>query len=150
MAYRFTLVPSELFSEESAREILSEVVHLEEGEPLSFQGIPSLGLVMVYAGGSRPPLYDMMMSLCKIREYNKIMVGIAEGMVNIVIAQGERLLFCNAFKAADFTTAEYYLFSALRKFQINPEVSTVYFTTEISAGQRSSLYNYFKGAEVLR
>lgn len=150
MTPKFTLVPSELFSEDSAREILSEVVLLEKGEPLSFLGLKAYDAVLVYAGESRPAVYDMIMSLFKLRDYNKILAAVTDGYLYLVIAQGEKLVYCNSFKAADFTTAEYYIFMVLKQLQINPEVSTLTFMSEIPQGRLAELYHYFKAAEVLQ
>lgn len=150
MTPKFTLVPSELFSEDSAREILSEVVLLEKGEPLSFLEIKAYNAVLVYAGATRPAVYDMIMSLFKLRDYNKILASFSDGCLHLVIAQGDRLVFCNSFVAGDFTTAEYYVFMVLKQLQINPEVSTLTFMSEIPEGRLSELYHYFKSAEVLQ
>lgn len=151
MTEKFTLVPSELFSEETARETLSEVVLLEEGEPLSFLDVPFCQSVLVYAGQRRPAVYDMLMSLCKIRHHNKIMASISDDVLSLVVAQGDRLQFCNCFKAGDFTTALYYIFMVLKKLQINPEISTLYFTSgNVGQEQLTSLFRYFKSAEILQ
>lgn len=150
MAPRFTLVPSELFSEDSAREILSEVVLLEKGEPLSFLEIKAYDAVLVYAGKTRPLVYDMIMSLFKLRDYNKILAAVEDGYLYLVIAQGSGLKFCNSFKADDFTTAEYYIFMVLKQLQINPEASTLTFMSEIPRDRTAELYHYFKSAEVLQ
>lgn len=150
MTPKFTLVPSELFSETGAREILSEVVPLEEGEPLSFAAIPSQDAVLVYSGTSRPVVYDMLLSLCKIGEYNKILACVADGWLYVTVARGAGLDFCNCFKVDDFVTVEYYILMVLRKLQINPEISTIYFMSPLSEEQTVSLYSYFKNAEVLQ
>lgn len=150
MTEKFTLVPSEFFSEETARETLSEVVLLEEGEPLSFLDVPSCQAVLVYAG-RRPAVYDMLMSLCKIRHHNKIIASVSDDVLSLVVAQGDRLQFCNCFKAGDFTTALYYIFMVLKKLQINPEISTLYFTScNVSQERLTSLFRYFKSAEILQ
>ena len=46
--------------------------------------------------------------------------------------------------STDFTTAEYYIFLAVKSLQINPEVSTICWLTELEPGQEMSLYRYFK------
>lgn len=150
MTEKFTLVPSEFFSEETARETLSEVVLLEEGEPLSFLDVPSCQAVLVYAG-RRPAVYDMLMSLCKIRHHNKIIASVSDDVLSLVVAQGDRLQFCNCFKAGDFTTALYYIFMVLKKLQINPEISTLYFAScNVSQERLTALFRYFKSAEILQ
>lgn len=151
MTPKFTLVPSEVFSEETAREILSEVVRLEEGEPLSFIGIPAFDAFLVYAGKDRPVVYDMLMSLCKIRPYNKLIASVDDGVLSFVVSQGDRVVFCNSFKTPDFTTVQYYIFMVLKKLQINPEISTLYFfRNSVTPEQTLSLFRYFKSAEVLQ
>jgi len=147
--HKFTLVPSELFSESSSREILSEVVPLTQEEPLSFIDIPSVQSTLVYSG-ERPVLYDMLMSLFKIRSYNKILASIDAGVLSLVIAEGDSLVLCNEFEAPDFTTAEYFIFLALKNFQINPELSSIYFLSELKGEDKLSLCNYFKSAEQLQ
>lgn len=150
MKSKFTLVPSEFFTPEGAGDILSEVVSLEEGEPLSFLEIPSAGAYLVYAGAKRPVVYDMLMSLFKIGEHNKIIACHRDGELFLVIAQGGELRLCNVFQAADFTTAQYYLFLTMKSLQLNPQLSTVYFMDALSKEQSISMYNYFKAVEVLR
>lgn len=150
MIPKFTLVPSEFFSEESARDILSKVVLLENGEPLSFLELPAYSATLIYASDQRPVVYDMAMSLCKIRDYNKIVIDHSDNCVSIVIAEGDNIVFCNAFQAVDFTTAEYFLFMVLKKLQINPEISSVYSMNTLTDAQIISLCTYFKNAEVLQ
>lgn len=145
----FTLVPSSLFSESAARQILSEVVPLEEAEPLSFVPLPSFDAVLVYSG-PRPRAYDMLLSLCKIRDYNKILASLDDGILSLVVAFGEEVAFCNSFPAADFVTAEYYIFCVMRKLQLNPEQSSIFFASPLSLEERLSLGAYFRSAEQLQ
>ena len=56
-------------------------------------------------------------------------------------------MLANIFKAPDFTTAEYFIFNAMKKLQLNPEVSTICFRTPISPEEEISLYRYFKAVE---
>lgn len=149
MNFKFTLVPADCFSEDSARELLGQVVSLQDGEPLSFLEVPQQDAVLVYAGAERPLVYDLILSLYKARGYNKILFSWTEGSLSLVVAQGERLIFCNCFRAADFTTAEYYIFMTLRSLQINPEISSIWSAGPIPQEGKMSLYNYFKSVEEL-
>ena len=81
-------------------------------------------------------------------DYNKIIASYADNHLHLAIAQGKSLQIANTFKAPDFTTAEYFIFSALKKLQLNPEISTITFRTPISNEQEMSLYRYFKAVEV--
>lgn len=129
---------------------MSEVVPLEEGEPLSFAPIPFHNAVLVYTGTSRPVVYDMIMSLCKIGLYNKIMASVSDGWLYVTVARGDSLDFCNCFKVADFVTAEYYILMVLKKLQVNPEISTIYFMSPLEEEQTVALLSYFRNAEVLQ
>ena len=147
MNCRFTLVPSEFFSGDSARELLGKVVSLKDGEPLSFLDVPQQNAVLIYAGDERPVVYDMLMSQHKMRGYNKILFCWKEGSLALTVSQGERLMLCNCFRAPDFDTAQYYIFMVLRSLQINPEVSSIWSFGELFPDGRMSLYNYFKTVE---
>ncbi len=46
-------------------------------------------------------------------------------------------------------TAQYFLFAALRQFQINPEVSTVYFFGEADEAVKGDLFRHFASVEAL-
>ena len=67
----------------------------------------------------------------------------------LVISQGKTLLLCNTYHAPDFTTAEYFLFMAMKKLQLNIEMSSVYFRTPLTEEQELSLYRYFMNVEHL-
>ena len=72
-----------------------------------------------------------------------------DGYLYLVAAQGKSLLLCNSFQAPDFISAEYFIFLALKKLQLNPEVTTICFRTPLTEDQEMSLYRYFKSVEQL-
>lgn len=151
---KVALVPSAFFDAASAREILSRTVLLDEDEEVGYISLPEFSAQLVYSFSTQAPepaegpeLYSVLKSLSGIEEYNKIVASYGEGVLSLAIAQGENLLLANVYEAADFTTAEYFLFMAVRKLQLNPEVSTVHFLTPLSAEEEMSLYRYFKSVE---
>lgn len=166
-----TLVPSQFYSHEDRRRQLSEVVRLSDSDSVDSVEVPELGAVMVYSnnvgetlskvisetvlttdGRKTKPLpehYYMLKSLSKITEYNKILASYMDGRLYLVIAQGNSLILCNSFVAPDFTTAEYFIFLAMKKLQLNPEVSTICFRTPLDPDQEMSLYRYFKSVELI-
>ena len=89
----------------------------------------------------------MLKDLQGITEYNKVMASFRDESLYLVIAQGKSLLFCNTFKAPDFTTAQYFIFLAMKKLQLNPEMSSIYFRTPLDQDQEMSLYRYFRNVE---
>ena len=168
---KVALVPEPFFNPSKAREALEEVVALAPGDSVEYVPVPSLASVLVYSntiGESLskvlsntvlptsgepvkvlPEMYYLLMELDSITEYNKIVASWADGWLHLVIAQGKSLSLCNTFEASDFTTAEYFIFLAMKRLQLNPEVSTVCFRTPLSPEAEMSLYRYFKSVSRL-
>ena len=166
-----TLVPKQFYSPETAQKLLSEVVSLSGDETVECVELPEFNAVLVYsnmigetltrvisetvlcADGSKarplPVAYYMLKSLAGITDYNKILAAYMDGVLYLVLAQGSTLLLCNSFKAPDFTTAQYFIFLALKKLQLNPEMSTITFMTRLDYEQEMSLYRYFRSVECI-
>ena len=144
-----TLVPTRFFDEKDPRCILSEIFPLEQTEKVSYIPVPQFDAVLVYAGEPVPVIYDMLGTLERCSEYNRILVSYSDEIVHIVIAQDSKLLLANSYPAVDFTTAEYFIFFAMKSLQLNPEISTITMMTPISAEEEMSLYRYFKSVEQL-
>ena len=146
-----TLVPSRIFEEGDARCILGELYPLADSEAVSFLEVPRYEAVLLYStpDGQPPVLYELINGLDTCPEYNKILVHYGDGILNLAIAQGERLLLANSYPAPDFTTAQYYLFRAVKSLQLNPEVSTVTVKSPLTSEEEMSLYRYFKSVDRL-
>ena len=164
-----SLVPSQFYSSEIAHKLLSEVVSLKEGEHVESVDVPEYNAVLVYSNnigetltrvvsetvlftdGSKarplPIMYYMLKSLTSLSDYNKILAAYMDGVLYLALAQGGTLLLCNSFKAPDFTTAQYFIFLALKRLQLNPEMSTITFMTPLDYEQEMSLYRYFRSVE---
>ncbi len=149
--FKYTLVPEGYFSQETAANLLKKVVILEETDSVKSMELPCYKAVLVYAGadGDAHTLSGMLEAAAALDRYNKVVVHMGEGRVDIVVAAGEKLLLCNSFPAADPVTAQYYLFAALRQFQINPEVTTVHFYGDADESVKGDLFRHFASVEVL-
>ena len=165
------LVPSQFYSHEDRRRSLSSVVRLADADQVDSVELPEFGAVLVFSnsvgetlskvlsesvltidGSKASPLpehFYMLKSLSRLSEYNKIIASYMDGRLYLVIAQGSSLMLCNSFVAPDFTTAEYFIFLAMKKLQLNPEVSTICFRTPLDMDQEMSLYRYFKSVELI-
>ena len=163
---KVSLVPEMFFAPDQARKALSEVVSLEEADKVEWIPVPAFSSVLVFSNSigeslSRvlsqtvlpasgepvrvlPELYYQLSMLEALPEYNKIIASWMDGWLHLTIAQGKTLRLANVFAAPDFTTAEYFLFLAMKRLQLNPEVSTVCFHTPLDADAEMSLYRYFK------
>jgi len=164
-----TLVPANFHRPELSAEILSDVTRLPEGAVVKYVPVPEHAAVMVYSnnvggtlhrvisesvmtlGGEKssplPELYYMLKELSNIGDYNRIVASYMDGVLYLVISQGRTLLLCNSYEAPDFTTAEYFIFMAMKKLQLNVEMSSIYFRTPLSEEQEMSLYRYFMNVE---
>ena len=149
------LVPSAFFDAASAREILSRTVLLDKDEKIEYISLPEFSAELVYSlsvdidssEDTIPELYYVLKAISGVAEHNKIVASYRDGVLSLAIAQGSDLLLANVFEAADFTTAEYFIFMAVRKLQLNPEVSTIHFLTPLSPEEEMSLYRYFRSVE---
>ena len=148
---KVALVPSAFFDPASAREVLSRTVELDQEDKVEYISLPEFSAELVYSLSDEdyPEMYYLLKKLSEIPEYNKILASYGDGVLTLVISQGDNLLLANTFQAADFTTAEYFLFMAVKKLQLNPEVSTVSFMTPLSGEEEMSRYRYFKAVESL-
>ena len=148
---KYTLIPELFFSESAAEELLSQVVVLEKGDTVKSLELPCYKAVLLYAGDDADAhrLSDMLSAAAALDRYNKVVVHQGETYVDIVIAAGDRLLLCNSYPASDPVTAQYFLFAALRQFQINPEVTTVHFFGEADEKVKGDLFRHFASVEVL-
>ncbi len=164
-----SLVPTQFFSPEVAKKLLSEVVSLKDDEVVESVPVPEYNAVLVYSNnigetltrvvsetvlctdGSKahplPVMYHMLKALPGLPDYNKILAAYMDGVLYLALAQGATLLLCNSFKAPDFTTAQYFIFLALKRLQLNPEMSTITFMTSLDYEQEMSLYRYFRSVE---
>ena len=148
---KYTLIPEGYFSPEKARDLLSQVVILEKSESVKSLELPCYKAVLLYAGDPADARCkaDMLTTAAALSCYNKIVVHLGDGVVDIVLAAGDKLLLCNSFPAADPVTAQYFLFAALKQFQINPELSTVHFYGEADESVKGDLFRHFASVEVI-
>jgi hypothetical protein len=166
-----TLVPAQFYNPAGARSALADVAWISESDPVDAVEVPEFGAVMIYSNaigetlskvmsetvlrtdGSKslplPELYFMLRQMPSLTDYNKILASYMDGYLYLTIAQGKTLLLCNSFQAPDFATAQYFIFHALKKLQLNPEVTTICFRTPLTEDQEMSLYRYFKSVESL-
>ena len=152
--HKFSLIPGQFYCADRALEQLSEVVELDEADTVRVMGVPEFASVLLYSprdvrSDDIPITAFMLKHLLKLEAYNKILAGYKDGWLHLCIAQGRSLQLCNVFKAQDFTTAEYYIFLAMKKLQLNPEMSSITFITPLNEDEMMSLYRYFNNVDVL-
>ena len=156
LTHKCTLVPKHFFNPSAAEDALREVVKLDGNDNVKYVDVPQYDAVLVYSdfdyisGGhseALPEMFYILRDLQKCKEYNKILATLRDGYLYLAIAQGNSLMLSNVYKAQDFTTAEYFLFLAMKSLQLNPEVSTVYWRMPVGPEDELSLYRYFKAVD---
>lgn len=144
------VVPQEFFEEGRAKECLNEFFRVDPHEKIFH--ITQGDRVLIYVANEkndRPELYNLLEAASHIDEANKIVASYKEGVLFLVIFSGQDLLLCNSFKAVDFPTAEYFIFLAMNRLQLNTAVSSIYFRTPLTSQEAISLMAYFKKVESL-
>ena len=58
-------------------------------------------------------------------------------------------MLSNTYRAGDFVSVMYFVLLALKSLQLNPEMSTICFMSELSSDDKILLYHYFKSVSVL-
>ena len=149
--FKYTLVPEGFFSPEKAADLLGRAVILEKNDSVKSLELPCYKAVLLYAGdeAAARALAETITAASTLAVYNKVVVHLEGGVADLVLAAGDRLLLCNSFPAPDGVTAQYFLFAALRQFQINPEVTTVHFYGEADESLKGDLFRHFASVEVL-
>jgi len=150
-----TLVPAGFFDPDKAFDILAAVAEIDRNAKVAHIEIPQYNAVLVYCNDdisgreTKPEMFFVLDRLLDCTEYNKILCSWRDGQLNLAIAQGRTLLLANTYDAADFTTAQYYIFLAVKSLQLNPEVSVLSWLSDIPEDGKMSLYRYFKDVTVL-
>lgn len=91
-----------------------------------------------------PLVLHLLDLLTDLKEYTKVVAGLSHGSLHIVVAAREKLLLCNSFMAQDNVTAEYYIFAALKQFQINPEAVNLRLYGKVPDEMVLDLRRYFQ------
>ncbi len=147
----FTLVPVNFFDPAAAREVLSDVAQLKSTDEVKYEQVPQYGAVLIYVSGGPgeglPEIFYLLRDLPSCKEYNKLLCSWQDGILSMAVAQGKSLLLANCYEAPDFTTAQYYIYSALKSLQLNPEVTTIHFKHTLPEEYQLSLYRYFKSVD---
>ena len=166
---KVTLVPEQFHEDSISGASLRNVAELAAGDDVLSVPVPEFAAVLVYSNtigetlsravsetvldkeGNKsrplPEMYYMLKAVSGLPDYNKILASYMDGVLYLVVAQGRSLLLCNSFHAPDFTTAQYFIFLAMKNLQLNPEVSTITFCTPLSEEDEMSLYRYFKNVD---
>ena len=162
--WKYTLVPASLYDKEKVRSYLESVRDLSRDDRVLTLEMPSHKAVMVYAVPYH--IYNGIASLCRnvrfyptayvlidriasVQDNNRLLVSFTDGMLHIVAAERDRLLFANSFPAADMATAGYFIFSVTKEVLFNPEHTFLHILGKADERAEKELGNYFAGVRHL-
>ena len=111
--------------------------------------MPQYDAYFIYSGDRMPELYRVLDRLGTLPEYNKILCHWDGETLSLGIGQGKSLLLSNTYRVGDFVSVMYFVLLALKSLQLNPEMSTICFMSELSSDDKILLYHYFKSVSVL-
>lgn len=162
--WKYTLVPIHLLSRDNVRPYLTAVREIAQDDVTLALDMPSRKAVMVYAVPGL--LYKGMKALCRnVKFYpmsyvlidrissvtgnNRLLVSFTDGMLHVVAAEQDRLLFANSFPAADLATAEYFIFSVTKEVLFNPEHTVLNIYGNVEENVKTGLGKYFASVKII-
>ena len=80
---------------------------------------------------------------------NRLLVSFTDGMLHVVAAEQDRLLFANSFPAADLATAEYFIFSVTKEVLFNPEHTVLNIYGNVEENVKTGLGKYFASVKII-
>lgn len=162
--WKYTLVPQSHYARENSRGYLEAVRDVYPEDKVLTLDLPSRKAVMVFAipenicdaltGLCRnirfyPTAYLLIDRVSSVEDNNRLLVSFTEGMLHIVAAERDKLMFANSFPAADLATAEYFIFSVVKEVMFNPEHTILYIYGKVAGNVGNELRRYFAGVSFL-
>lgn len=153
----FTLVPTELYSLQTAREALVGQFSLDNSVDVSAVPFEKEGLMVVYPTNAEgeectvvPFAVRLIEEAASLQEHNKVVFHYCteKRLSHTIIYIGEDLKLANSFKADSFESALYFLFLAIKGLQMNPRQCIVRVCCAITKEQETIFSRFFKGFQV--
>ncbi|MFA7115705.1 MAG: DUF3822 family protein [Bacteroidales bacterium] len=163
---KYCIVPADYYSPDKVYDTLNLLHPIKEDEQVLSLSLPETKAYLIYAIPSAtmvditkiyenaeyyPIVYFLLDRIPFITENNKMIVHFARDYVHIVAAERDKLLLANSYPTANYVTALYYIFMAMKELMFNPgftklQVSGLPEKTEESGiTERKLLRKYFAG-----
>ncbi len=161
--HRYTLVPTSLFKPEQAIEVLNQLFDVAYLDEVNYTTVQPLDATFIYALPApvnamvakyqhKAKFYVSVIPLLRFimeqKEYSRALMHYTPTHVNLILMQGERLLLCNAYAIDRFKTAMYFLFFALKQWQLNPKSLSLYITGPLKPLHMKQLCTFFSSVTV--
>ena len=154
----FTLVPSLVFSPDTAASLLKAVCPIGDLDEVSHYALGFNDMVCIYSvpqylsqsfikHHKHTQFYSIAVPILqKIRHldgHSRALFFYWDQHLYLALAEADQILLCNAYKAAHFETALYYLFSALHQWQLNPMSLRLHISGQLQSAHTNLLCQYF-------
>ncbi len=131
---------------------LNEIFNIAQNESIGNLELEQYNAVLYFAAeesDATPLIYHLLQQLQQTKEHNKLCVSYNKkvGIVYVAAAQGDKLLLANSYKAADFTTALYFIMLATQQVMFNPHLTQVNVYGNIEPEDEALLNTYYKGIQ---
>ncbi|NLA15731.1 MAG: DUF3822 family protein [Bacteroidales bacterium] len=160
---RHTLIPSSLFKPQRAIEVLEQLFDVAYLDEVNYATINPLEATCIYALPApvnamvakhqhKARFYVTVIPLLRFimeqREYSRALMRYSSTHADLILMQGERLLLCNSYATDRFKTALYFLFFALKQWQLNPKSLNLYITGSFTPAHMKQLCTFFPSVTV--
>jgi hypothetical protein len=162
---KYSLIPASLHEPGNDLKELSALHKLDDLDEINIAEVKRESMKILFAVNSTflnvikkyqphfsifPTVYPFVKYLPHFSEHNKILFHYIKGAVNIVAAEGNRVIFCNTFPVVHFNSALYFLLLALKETQFNSELTTVYVGGNIKDLEIFDISKYFSSVKYFR
>lgn len=146
---KFTLVPQHMDSPEFIKKLFGSC----PDENIGHIDIAQYGAVLYFVKEDKealPIIYFLLQQLREIKEYNKVAVNFCKQkqIVFIAAAEGQKLMLVNSYKAADFTTAIYFIMLVTQQMMFNPLLTELHFYSTMDQQEKELINRYFKDCKL--
>ncbi|MDR2584879.1 MAG: DUF3822 family protein [Prevotellaceae bacterium] len=160
----FTLIPSSSFVPDKAAYILQSMHSINDLDEVYFYPLPQFDAICIYSvpNSITAPLVKnqptirffsiaplLIQAATPLFGHTRVLFHYQYQTLYLTLMRDKELLLCNAYQAPEFTNALYFLFFALRQWQLNPESLRLYINGQISKQNRQLLHNYFPLISIL-
>ncbi len=155
---KHTLVPSGLFRSTQAAALLKELFVLDDLDEVNYTELPQIGATCIYAIPA--PISAMIFKyqrkavflahviplfhfLASQKDFSRALLYYTPSFIHLILMQGDKLLLCNAYSIDRFTSALYYVFFALKQWQLNPHSLSLYISGAFKPMHLKQLTQFF-------
>jgi len=161
--YKHTLIPSSLFQPDQSLEVLNQLFQTADLDEVNYSSVDTLDATCIYAlpapvsaavfkhqhkAGFYASVIPLLRYIMGRSEYSRALMHFTPSHVDLVLIQGERLLLCNSYDVDRFSTALYFLFLALKQWQLNPRSLSLYISGLFKPSHIKQLCSFFPSVTV--